>query len=229
MRKPLFLTGSLHLAQELPLLFGEIAGELDLIGNDEVAEGAIASVVALATQAHLRARLRLGLNFHLDLLAVGERQDDLATQQGRIEVDGDGGTHLTRTGASRRATAKALEATEAPTLLAFAPEETLEKIAEAPCAATTEAGEIEAAKGIAATGTTSAAETLELLSLFPLLTILVVLLTLLWITNHIICLLQRLELSLRLRIVGMQIGMKLLGAFQVSLLHILLRYRLVDA
>ena len=228
MRKPLFLTGSLHLAQELPLLFGEIAGELDLIGNDEVAEGAIASVVALATQAHFRAGLRFGLNFHLDLLAVGERQDDLATQQGRIEVDGDGGTHLTRTGASRRATAKALEATEAPTLLAFAPEETLEEIAEAPCAATTEAGEIEAAKGIAAAGATTA-EAIELLSLFPLLTILVVLLTLLWITNHIICLLQRLELSLRLRIVGMQIGMKLLGAFQVSLLHILLRYRLVDA
>ena len=82
-----------------PLLFGEIAGELDLIGNDEVAEGAVAPVIPLATQTYFRAGLRFGLNFHLDLLAVGERQDDLATQQGRIEVDGDIGIHLARMGA----------------------------------------------------------------------------------------------------------------------------------
>ena len=133
------LADSLHLTEQLSLLFGEIGGKFHLIGDDEVAEGTVASVVALATQAYLRARLRFGLNLHLNLLAIGKRQDDLATQQGRIEVDGDIGTHLTRTGTSRAATTEALETTEAPTLLALATEEALEEIAEAPCAATTEA------------------------------------------------------------------------------------------
>ena len=133
------LADSLHLTEQLSLLFGEIGGKFHLIGDDEVAEGTVASVVALATQAYLRARLRFGLDLHLNLLAIGKRQDDLATQQGRIEVDGDIGTHLTRTGTSRAATTEALETTEAPTLLALATEEALEEIAEAPCAATTEA------------------------------------------------------------------------------------------
>ena len=39
------LADSLHLAKELSLLFGEIGGELDLIGDDEVAEGAVTTIV----------------------------------------------------------------------------------------------------------------------------------------------------------------------------------------
>ena len=70
---------------------------------------------------------------------------------------------------------------------------------------------------------------IKLLSLSPTLAILIVFSTLLGVANHVVSLSQRLELSLSLRIVGMQIGVKLLGALQVGLLHILLRYRLIDA
>ena len=93
------LADSLHLAKELSLLFGEIGGKFHLIGDDEVAEGTVASVVALATQADFRTRLRFRLNLHLDLLTIRERQDNLTTQQGRIKVDGDVGIHLARMGA----------------------------------------------------------------------------------------------------------------------------------
>ena len=124
-----------------------------------------------------------------------------------------------------------METSEATTLLALASEESLKEITEAASTTCrTESREIETTKGIAcASASSTTAKALELLSLSPLFTILVVFLPLLRIANHLVCLLQRLELSLRLRVVGVQIGVKLLGALQVCLLHILLRYRLVDA
>ena len=89
----------MHLAEKGFLLLGKVGGEFDLIGDDEIAEGSIATIIALATQTDFRAGLRLRLNLHLDLLAIRERQDNLTTQQGRIKVDGDVGIHLARMGA----------------------------------------------------------------------------------------------------------------------------------
>ena len=93
------LADSLHLTEQLSLLFGEIGGKFHLIGDDEVAEGTVTTIVALATQTDFRTRLRFRLNLHLDLLTIRERQDNLTTQQGRIKVDGDVGIHLARMGA----------------------------------------------------------------------------------------------------------------------------------
>ena len=126
-----------------------------------------------------------------------------------------------------RISAKALETAKAPTRLTLASEEILEERTEA--ASATETAEVETTERISATSTSSTSKALELLSLLPLLTILVILLPLLRIAYHIVGLLQSLELGLRLRVVRMQVGMKLLGALQVRFLHILLRYRLVDA
>ena len=94
--------------------------------------------------------------------------------------------------------------------------------------ATRKTREVEATKRIAATST-AGTETTKLVSLFPLLTILVIFLTLFRITYHVISLLKRLKLRLRLRVVWMQIRVKLLGTFQIRLLHILLRNRLINA
>ena len=66
------LAGDLHLTEQLSLLLSKVCGEFDLISDNEVTKSPVATVVALATQSHLRARLRLGLYLHLDLLAVGE-------------------------------------------------------------------------------------------------------------------------------------------------------------
>ena len=123
--------------------------------------------------------------------------------------------------------AEALETTKASARLTLTSEEILKERTES--ASATETAEVEATERICATCTSAAAKALELLRLLPLLTILVVLLPLLRIADYIVSLLQSLELSLRLRIIRVQVGMKLLGALQVRLLHILLRYRLVDA
>ena len=123
--------------------------------------------------------------------------------------------------------AEALETTKASARLTLTSEEILEERTET--ASATETAEIETTERISATSTSSTSKALELLSLLPLLTILVILLPLLRIAYHIVGLLQSLELSLRLRIIRMQVGMKLLGALQVRFLHILLRYCLVDA
>ena len=66
------------------------------------------------------------------------------------------------------------------------------------------------------------------LGILPLLAILVVLATLLGIADHVVSLVQGLELCLCLWVVRMKVGMKLLGPLQVSLLHILLIDILVD-
>ena len=123
--------------------------------------------------------------------------------------------------------AKALETTKAPTRLTLTSEEILEERTES--ASATETAEIKATERISTTSTSATTKALELLGLLPLFTILVVLLPLLRIADYIVSLLQSLKLSLRLRIIRVQVGMKLLGALQVRLLHILLWYRLVDA
>ena len=74
------LAGDLHLTEQLSLLLSEVSGEFDLISDDEVAEGAVTSVITLTTQTHFRAWLRLGFYLHLDFLTIGEREDDLTTQ-----------------------------------------------------------------------------------------------------------------------------------------------------
>ena len=70
---------------------------------------------------------------------------------------------------------------------------------------------------------------IEGVSLFPVLTELVILLTLLGVANHLISLVQSLELSLGLGVIGVKIGVELLSAFQESATHILLRNIAVDA
>jgi len=98
-------------------------------------------------------------------------------------------------------------------------------------ASTAEATEVEALERIAAcsapaitTGTNTAtkASATEGISLSPLLAILIILGALIWIRNHLIRLVQRLELCLRLRVVRVQIGMKLLCTFTICSSDILL-------
>ena len=122
---------------------------------------------------------------------------------------------------------KALETAKAPTLFTSASEQVLKERREP---ATSERREVEVLKRVTTASALESAKTATVkgVGLLPLLTILVVFRTLRRITDHIVGLLQRLELGLRLRIVRMQIGMELLGSFQISLFHILLGYRFVN-
>ena len=114
--------------QQLFLTFRQVRRQFHLIRDDQVTKRAVASVVPLATQTHLRTRLRLGLDLHLHLLTIGECQYHLTTQQGRIQVDGHIGIHLTRMGpAPGTVLIKALETAKAPTLFAFASEQVLKE------------------------------------------------------------------------------------------------------
>lgn len=67
----------------------------------------------------------------------------------------------------------------------------------------------------------------KLFSMLPVLAIFVILLTLLRITQHFVCLINRLKLLLGRRIIRIQIWMILAGQLTKSLLNIILRCRFV--
>ena len=56
-----------HLIEQLLLLIREISWKLDIVGDDQIAVGAVTAVVTFSTQAHLRAVLCLRFNLQLDL------------------------------------------------------------------------------------------------------------------------------------------------------------------
>ena len=122
----------------------------------------------------------------------------------------------------------AAEGIEGRTALKSLTEETLEERREATSTtAFREVREIEAVKRRAATLTSKAAT--HLVSLAPLFAILVIFLAFLRVANHVVGFVQSLKLGLRLGVIRVKVRMKLLGALQISTLHIFLRYRFVNA
>ena len=85
----------LHLTEQILLLIVEICRQLHFVGDNQVAVCAVTSVITLVTYAHLRIVLRFWLYSQFDFLAIIELNDDLSTEQRRIEIDIDIGIHLT--------------------------------------------------------------------------------------------------------------------------------------
>ena len=69
---PLLRLPLLHLSEQLFLSLAEVCRQLHVVCYDEVAHCAIAAVISLATQAHLRAVLRFWLYFQFYLRSVAK-------------------------------------------------------------------------------------------------------------------------------------------------------------
>ena len=75
-----------HGLQEFLLARCEVAWQIDLESDDEVAISAIGHLIALAAQAHLVAVLRFGLDLEFQF-AVARLQQQFASEQCCVEVD----------------------------------------------------------------------------------------------------------------------------------------------
>ena len=207
-------------------MVSQVIRQLHVVRDDEVAEGAVAPVIAFPAQPDFRSALRQRLYFQLQLLSAGQLDDDLASQKSGVEIDADVGLHLPRrllpvcppgAGSCRPAPASATE-------------QILEEAAESAPAAS-EAAEVESAERISASLSAAllSLESAESAGLFigfgiaPLFTVLVVLGTFLWIADDLERLAERLELGLCFRIVGVKVRVELLCTFPVGCPYILLR------
>ena len=196
---------------------GEIGRELDMIGDDEVAIGAVAPVVALAAQTNLGVVLRFGLDFQLDFTVITKLKNHLTTQQCGIEIDVDLEVHLAvvHTTASLPGCASATHVAK----------QILKEAGEHAVSATC-IREIEALKGrtgaCSLIGAPALPRLAESIRLPPVLPKLVVFLSFLRVANDIVCLVECLKLGFRLGVVRVQVGMELLGTLAVRLAHIFL-------
>ena len=86
----------LHLPQQVFLMLVEVSREFHVVGDDQVAKGSIATVVALSEHAHFRTVLRTGFHLQFDLCTIAQSDDDITAQEHRIHVEVDRGVHLAR-------------------------------------------------------------------------------------------------------------------------------------
>ena len=96
-KEPAGLPGGTHLHEQLTLTVVELLGKPDIVGDDKVAIGAVATVVTLATQTDLGTILRTGLNLEFHFLTAAELDDYLTTEQSGVEVYVHFSLHLPRT------------------------------------------------------------------------------------------------------------------------------------
>ena len=110
-------------------MFCQIGGQCYVVGDDQIARGAVSAVVAFAFQPDFRAVLRSGFYFQFQAAAACGLYDDVASEYCREHVDGDVGVHLA--GGSRLRAAGC-------TRFGTAPEQVLEEAREASAAETAE-------------------------------------------------------------------------------------------
>ena len=109
-------------------------------------------------------------------------------------------------------------------LASLAAKQLLEKRTEATSAHSAKAAEVEAIKrrAVARILVRAAVGCVVRIGVAPLLAILVVFLPLFRVAYHVVSFVEGLKFSLSLRVIRMQVGMKLLGALEVCALNILL-------
>lgn len=127
--------------------------QLDIVGDDQIAHRAVGSAVALATKSYLRAILRDGFQPQTEFAARRQTDDNVAAQQGRVEVDVHRRGNLSLVRAWRRA------APMHGATLRSATKQILKETTEASATTTAKLAKVEAAKGVSATGTASAEAT----------------------------------------------------------------------
>lgn len=195
-----------------------------LISQDQVAPLSVRIDGTLAFQTHFGAGLRTRFYFQLEFFRAG-RYDDLTAQDGRVHVN----VHqallvlyhrfLLMESAEPAESAEVLESTALCALPAVCSAEQLFKeVGEV--ASASELTEVEAFETAVATGSSSGI--LEFAHTLPVLTVLIVFGPFLRIAQYIVCLVQCLKLGLGLRVIRMQVRMKLFGSFPISTFYVFL-------
>ena len=75
-------------------MFCQIGGQCYVVGDDQIARGAVSAVVAFAFQPYFSAVLCSGFYFQFQAAAACGLYDDVASEYCREHVDGDVGVHL---------------------------------------------------------------------------------------------------------------------------------------
>lgn len=217
-------SGATHFFQQFFLSGTQMLWQINLISQNQVTPLSVLVKVAFSFQTNLGAGLGTRFHFQLEFFRAGG-YDDLTSQDGRIHVNVHQALLVLYHRFFLMEPAEPAESSEVlePAALGALPamcsaEQLFKEIGEVASAA--ELAEVETFKTAIATGSSSGI--LEFAHTLPVLTVLIVFGSFLRIAQHIVCLVQRLKLGLGLRVIRMQVRMKLFGSFPISTFYVFL-------